>query len=142
MRYKVNAHDDALIGCKIHPFDRPWKIFSPDSIFCTTALCLMRLWHGLFMPNDFRDNRSYPATWSTFTPDGQHWWSTADGLRLRPQHQINNSQPLFSKLILQIYLFFLYDSKKFFIKYFSILLESFKNNFYFRFFVYFSKTKI
>ena len=23
MRYKVNAHDDALIGCKIHPFDRP-----------------------------------------------------------------------------------------------------------------------
>ena len=93
MRYKVNAHDDALIGCKIHPFDRPAKILSPDSIFCTTALCLMRLWHGLFMPDTFRDNRAYPATWSTFTPDGQHWWSRADGLRLTPQHQINNTMP-------------------------------------------------
>jgi hypothetical protein len=42
------------------------------SVLCTTALCLMRLWHGLFMPDYFRDNRSYPVKWATFTPDCQH----------------------------------------------------------------------
>jgi hypothetical protein len=31
------------------------------SVFCTTALCLMRLWHWLFMPDYFMDNGSYPV---------------------------------------------------------------------------------
>jgi hypothetical protein len=40
MRYKVNAHDDALIGCKIHPFDRLEKSLVLAQC-CVQQLCAL-----------------------------------------------------------------------------------------------------